>query len=473
MAKIKFGTDGWRAVIAQDFTVEQLKKIAEATAIWMQAKGLNKVVIGYDTRFGGKLFAETAARVLAAYQIKINMTKSFVTTPMVSLGVLKTKSDLGIMITAGHNASAFNGYKIRSADGSPITPTDIIALEALIPRQSNLALPDMHTIFAEGLLNYFDLEQLYMEHIRTHINLDAIRSARIKIAYDAMFGAGMKLIQRLLPDALFLHCEENPAIPGRIPDPIPANLGELAMLVTNTPEIDCGLATSSDASRLGMYDSDGNFIDANHLLLLLLSYLKVHKKLTGQVVTSCATTHKMQTLAKHYGLDHEVTKVGFQHIIKNTAMEKIVIAGEESGGIATAGHIPDRDGIWAGLLMLEFMAITGKSLKTLVAEVYDKAGMFCGKRKDIKISKSQMQTILQHYAAHSPSTIGHYTVRKIDKLDGYKFFFNDETWVMLRPSRTEAILRIYAQARTQEEAKRILDTMVKTISGIGRSVQHA
>ncbi len=473
MAKIKFGTDGWRAVIAQGFTVEHLKRIAEATAIWMQARSLNKAVIGYDTRFGGKMFAETVARVLAAYKIKINMTKSFATTPMVSLGVLKTKSDLGIMITAGHNAAAFNGYKIRSADGSPITPTDIIALEALIPRQSNLALPDMHTVFAEGLLNYFDLEQLYIEHIKTHIDLDAIRNAHIKIAYDAMFGAGMNVIERLLPDAVFLHCEENPAIPGRIPDPTPANLGELAMLVANTPEIDCGLATSSDANRLGMYDADGNFIDTNHLLLLLLSYLKVHKKLTGQVVSSFATSHKIQTLAKYYGLDYEITKIGFQHIISNTVMGKFLIGGEESGGIATAGHIPDRDGIWAGLLVLEFMAHSRKSLKELLAELHDKTGSFCCKRKDIKISEIRKQAILQYYEGYSPSTIGNYTVRKIEKLDGYKFIFNDETWVMLRASGTGAILRIYAQAQTKEEAKRILEVMTKTISELEPSVQHA
>jgi len=437
MAKIKFGTDGWRAVIAQDFTVEHLKRIAEATAIWMQASNLNKVVIGYDTRFGGKMFAETVARVLAAYNIRINMAKSFVTTPMVSLGVLKTKSDLGIMITAGHNAPTFNGYKIRSASGSPVSQTNIAAIEALIPQQSNLAL------------------------------------ANIKVAYDAMFGAGLKVVKQLLPNAVFLHCEENPAFPGRLPDPTPANLGELAMLVRNTPEIDCGLATNSDGNRLGMYDSDGNFIDSNHLLLLLLSYLKEHKKFTGKVVSSFDTTHKIRKLAKRYGLYYEVTKVGFQHISTVAAIEKILIAGDSSGGITTIHHIPDRDGIWVGLLVLEFMALTGKSLKALLAALYDTTGCFHCNKKDIKVSESRKQTILQHYKAALPSMIGNYPVKKVETIDGYKFIFNEEEWVMLRASETASVLRIYAQAKTREQAKQLLETMTKVISGIGHSVLQA
>jgi len=432
MTKIKFGTDGWRAIIAQEYTVDNVKRVAEGTAKWMIENEFSKVVIGHDCRFAGKLFAETTARVMGAYGIKVNLAKGFVSTPMVSLGVVKTSSHLGVVITASHNPPSYNGFKLKSHYGGPTIPKDITAVEDLVPEHCTLDLPSLDAMFDQGLLNYIDLEGIYLDHVKEHFDLGAIKQANIKLAYDAMYGAGQRAVARLLPDAVLLHCDDDPSFKGQAPEPIHRNLTELSNLIKNDSSIDLGLANDGDADRIGMYDSNGDFVDSHHLLLLLLMYMFEHKKETGKVVITFSVTDKMRKLAESFGLEVEITKIGFKYIAEIMTKEDVLVGGEESGGLAVKGHIPERDGIWMGLLILEFMAKTGKSLQELIKEVYDRVGSFNCDRDDLRLKEEQK---------------------------------SDDEWVMIRPSGTEPVLRVYAQAPNAAGVRKILDAAKETVLG--------
>ena len=457
MNKIKFGTDGWRAIIAKDYTVENVRRVSEATADWILKNGGNSAVIGYDCRFAGKMFAETTAGVLASKGIKSILSDRFASTPMVSLATLKTNSTLGVVITASHNPPDYNGYKLKSSLGGPMIPAQIAEVEALIPDTASTPVMSVEQAQAEGLLEYMDLEQMYIDHVEANFDMDLIRNAGIKLAYDAMYGAGQSAVKRLLPDSVFLHCEVNPSFNGQAPEPIHRNLTELSNTIKNDPSIHAGLANDGDADRIGMYDENGNFVDSHRLLLLLLKYKKEYKKEDGKVVVTFSVTDKMKTLAEHYDLDFEVTKIGFKYIAEIMTHTDLLVGGEESGGLAVKGHIPERDGIWMGLLILEFMAKTGKSLTELLEEIYAIVGPFEYDRDDLHLAESKKQEIIEKCKAGSITSIGSYPIIGTQDIDGYRFILDEGKWVMIRPSGTEPVLRVYAQGSTHEEVRRILD----------------
>ncbi len=457
MTKIKFGTDGWRAIIAQEYTVDNVKRVAEGTALWMKTQGFKKVVIGHDCRFAGKLFAETTTKIMGLHGIKVHLAQGFVSTPMVSLGVVKTKSDLGIVITASHNPPSYNGFKLKSSYGGPSIPKDIAAVEALIPdTHTSESLPSLDNMFDEGLLNYIDLEGMYISHVQENFDLDAIRNSHINLVYDAMYGAGQNVIKKLFPQATLLHCDDNPSFRGQAPEPIHKNLKELSETLANNSTLNLGLANDGDADRIGMYDENGNFVDSHHLLLLLLLYMKKYKEMDGKVIITFSVTDKMKKLAEHFDLDIEVTKIGFKYIAEIMIEEDVLVGGEESGGLATKGHIPERDGIWMGLLIMEFMAKTKKSITELIQEVYDIVGPLAFDRDDLHIDNDKKWAIMDHCKAGTYKAMGEYKVQKVENIDGYKFYFSDDEWVMIRPSGTEPVLRVYAQAPNMERVKALL-----------------
>ncbi len=463
MSQIKFGTDGWRAIIALDYTVDNVKRVAEGTALWVKKNGGKQVVIGHDCRFGGKLFAETSAQVFGAHSIKVIMSHGFVSTPMVSLGVVKTGSDQGVVITASHNPPSYNGFKLKSHLGGPTSPDQIAEVEAMVPASTHLLLPSLEEMQSKGLLEYVDLEQMYLDHVATNFDLDAIKKAGFKIAYDAMFGAGQNAMRRLFPHAILLHCDDNPGFHGQAPEPIHRNLQELSDLIKNNPNVALGIANDGDADRIGMYDEDGNFVDSHHILLLLLLYMFKYKKQTGKVVITFSVTDKMKKLAALFGLDIEVTKIGFKYIAEIMAKEDVIVGGEESGGLAVKGHIPERDGIWIGLMILEFMAKTGKSVKQLIQEVYDLVGAFNCDRDDLHIEEAKKQAVITKCKENPYTAFGDYTVESLETIDGFKFNLGNDRWVMLRASGTEPVLRVYAQAKTAQEVRTILDAAQVTI----------
>ena len=466
MQDIKFGTDGWRAIIGKDFTCHNVSRVSLGVAEWLNNKYQNaSVVIGYDCRFGSKMFAEVVAKTLSIRQIKVYISNDFVSTPMVSLGVLKHKANLGIVITASHNPASYNGYKLKGDFGGPLLPDDIGAIEELIPQNNtiDLDLVKFSELVDSKDIIYTDLEQFYCKHVESNFDLDLINKSSLKFAYDAMFGAGRNVVKFLLPKIHTIHCDENPGFLGIPPEPIHRNLKEFSALIQSLNNIDCGFATDGDADRIGLYDNTGNFVDSHHIILLLIHYLVKYKGLQGKIVTAFSCSVKVNKLCQYYGLEHETVKIGFKHIAGKMISEDVLLGGEESGGIAISTHIPERDGVWMGLILFEFMAKSKKSLNDLIQEVYDIVGTFAFERIDLHIDNSTKQQIISNCQSNKYNSFGRYKVKRVENIDGFKFFFNDDTWLMIRPSGTEPVLRTYAEAETQKKALQILNAAKKTI----------
>lgn len=468
MSAIKFGTDGWRAIIAKDFTVENVVRVTEGTAAWLLEQEKDpSVVIGFDTRFGGSLFAETAAKIFCASGIKVYLSKNFVSTPMVSLGTVTFKANLGIVITASHNPPSYNGFKIKGSFGGPLQPEKIEEIEKRIPKDAKIDPDTLNTeeFRKKKLLEIVDLETLYCEHVEKNFDLEAIRRSGLRLGYDAMYGAGQNVISRLLPNTALLHCEHNPSFNGQAPEPIHRNLLEFSDLISKSGTIDCGLATDGDADRIGLYDSDGNFIDSNHIILLLIKYLYEQKKFKGKVVTSFSVSPKVKKMCDHFGLEHQVTRIGFKYIASVMVEEDVLLGGEESGGIAIKGHIPERDGIWIGLTIWEYMAKSGKSLKELIKDAYSIVGPFVFERSDLHLEEELKNEIVENCRNNKYTNFGDYKIQRIETTDGYKFFFADDEWLMIRASGTEPVLRNYAESGSLKRTASILraaaDTLLK------------
>jgi phosphomannomutase len=465
MTKIKFGTDGWRAIIAKEYTTDNVARVSIAVADWLTENNESpSVVIGHDCRFGGEIFAETTAKVLALKGVLVKLAKGFVSTPMVSLGVVNEKASLGVVITASHNPPSYNGYKLKGDFGGPLLPDDITAVENRIPDSNSvdynaISIDDLVT---DGKVIYVDLEDTYCKHAENNFDLEAINNSDLNFAYDAMFGAGMNAVKRLLPNATLLHCDDNPGFLGTAPEPIHRNLQEFSDLIRDN-NLDCGLATDGDADRIGLYNSKGNFVDSHHIILLLIHYMVKYKGMTGKVVTAFSCSVKVEQMCKHYGLEQETVQIGFKHISGKMITEDVLLGGEESGGIATTGHIPERDGIWMGLILFEFMAKSGKSLENLITEVYAIVGPFAFERIDLHIDNDTKLRIIEDCKAGKFMQFGKYKVERIETTDGFKFFFDADTWLMIRPSGTEPVLRTYAEASTQEKVFDILADCKATI----------
>ncbi|MBX2960648.1 MAG: phosphoglucomutase/phosphomannomutase family protein [Flavobacteriales bacterium] len=461
MSNIKFGTDGWRAIIAKDYTVDNVARVAIATATWL-VHNFKKpsVVIGHDCRFAGELFAETTAKVLANAGVKVYLAKGFVSTPMVSLGTLKLKASLGVVITASHNPPSYNGFKLKGSFGGPLLPKQIQEVEDLIPDSNtiNLEILDLAKLMDKGMVEYVDLETMYVNHVEANFDMEAIRNSKLNFAFDAMYGAGQNVMRRLLPEIDFLHCDYNPGFEGTAPEPIHRNLMEFSeMIKLSEGQINCGLAVDGDADRIGLYNSSGEFVDSHHIILLLIKYLVEEKKLKGKVVNAFSVTPKVKKMCDHYGLDYQVTQIGFKHIAGVMVKEDVLLGGEESGGIAVKGHIPERDGIWMGMIIWEYMVKSGKTLEQLIDDVYKIVGEFKFERIDLHLTEADKQRIMKKCATNSYSKFGDLQVRKVEDIDGYKFFFDNDEWVMIRPSGTEPVLRTYAEASTTEAAFKVLE----------------
>lgn len=467
MSKIKFGTDGWRAIIAKDYTVDNVARVALGTAAWLEKNFDNpSVVIGHDCRFAGELFAETAAKILASNGVQVHLAKGFVSTPMVSLGTLNQKASLGVVITASHNPPSYNGFKLKGHFGGPLLPEQVQEVEDLIPDNNGVDLEaiKMADLIDSGKVKHIDLEQQYIDHVEANFDMDSIRNSKMNFAFDAMYGAGQNVMRRLLPDITFLHCDENPGFEGQAPEPIHRNLTEFSELLRiSEGDLDCGLAVDGDADRIGLYNSEGEFIDSHHIILLLINYLVKEKKMTGKVVNAFSVSPKIKKLCDAFDLEYLVTKIGFKYIAGHMVSEDVLVGGEESGGIAIKGHIPERDGIWMGLVIWEYMVKSGKSLDDLIQEVYKVVGAFKFERIDLHLEEATKKKIMAHCATDDYKSFGKYKVKRVETVDGFKFYFDNDEWVMIRPSGTEPVLRTYAESETTEGAFAILKAVHETI----------
>ncbi len=464
--KIKFGTDGWRAIIAEEFTTENVARVSYATAKWLKANYDHpRVVIGHDCRFAGALFVDVATKIFLSEGIHVRMAKGFVSTPMISLAAFQYKCEIGVIITASHNPPSYNGFKLKAYFGGPLSPEHVQEVEDIIP---DVCPVDYNAIsidgaIAAGQLEIVDIETRYVDHVKANFDLDSISNSGMNLVYDAMYGAGQNVIKRILPNTQLLHCENNPSFYGQAPEPIAKNLQELESYIKTKGDIYCALATDGDADRIGLYNGKGEFVDSHHIILLLIHYMVKYKQMTGKVVIAFSVSPRIEKLCQHYGLEIQTTKIGFKEIATIMVEDDVLLGGEESGGIAVKGHIPERDGIWMGLIIWEFMAKSGKTLDELIAEVYDIVGPFKFERNDLHITEELKQRIIANCKADNYKSFGPYNVREVKTIDGFKYFFDDERWVMIRPSGTEPVLRTYAEAPTLEEVRVILKATEDTI----------
>ncbi len=459
--KIKFGTDGWRAIIGVDFTSANLKMVTDATLSYLLKNNPKPIVLlGYDCRFNGKLFAQMTAARLAQNGAKVLLTPGFVSTPMVSLATVQRRADMGIILTASHNPPEYSGFKLKGPYGGPAYPSVIAEVEAGIGKPNDFADGNFDFLASSGKIEYYDAEALYINHLKSSFSIEAISESNINIAYDAMYGAGRKVFAKVFPEAKLFHCEDNPGFNGRAPEPIDKNLPELRDYCKNN-NIPFGLATDGDADRIGLYDDRGVFIDSHHIILLVANYLLQKKKMKGKIVCTFSCTDKIAKFAKIHGLPFEVTKIGFKYIAEIMASETVLVGGEESGGIAVAGHIPERDGIYIGMLVLEMMAKSGKKISELISDIYDEVGPFAVERNDLHLSEADKARIVSECPSYQK--FGSYSVESIESLDGFKYRFGEGKWVMIRPSGTEPVLRVYAEAENSETAKDILTQTINTI----------
>ena len=455
--QIKFGTDGWRAVIGDGFTFVNLARVTEAVSIWLKSESPNpSVMLGYDCRFNAMQFAQKAAARLAENGIRVFFSPSFVSTPMVSLATAQRQCTAGLILTASHNPPEYLGLKVKASFGGPAHPATIARIESLIPESP----PPAQQTFEEGLeqqlIEYYDMEALYVNHLRQRFDLNLVVQSGLRLGFDAMFGAGQRVFRMLFPTAHLLHCVHNPGFEGRSPEPIESNLLEFRDLILNE-RLDWGLATDGDADRIGLFDGRGNFVDSHHILLLLIHYLYHYKGLRGKVVTTFSTTSRIPYLCQLYNLPHEVTPIGFKYIGEIMSRETVMVGGEESGGIAVMGHVPERDGIYIGLLVLEMMATLGRSLLELIEDIHQIVGSFSMQRADIKLTESEKQRVIESCRNDSPAAIGEHRVSRTETLDGFKYHLADGEWVMLRASGTEPVLRIYSEAKAEARARQLIE----------------
>ena len=459
--RIKFGTDGWRGVIARDFTFDNLSLVAQATMDYLNREGLGYkgLVIGHDRRFLSRDFARRVAEVAAGNGIKVLLTDDYAPTPAVSWAVREKGAGAGVMITASHNPPEYNGFKLKESFGGSARPATTQVLEEIVAFNSSNDRRVVSCTFAEaerkGLIESFDPCEGYFRQIGRYVDLDLIRRSGITAVVDPMFGAGSGFIPRLLDNVDEIHNDGNPSFGGRPPEPIGEHLGALSGLL-KSGKYRVGLALDGDADRIGAIDENGDFFSSHCIFTVVLRHLIEHKKLTGGVVKTVSTTRMVDLLARKYDLPLFETPIGFKHICELMLSEDILMGGEESGGLGVKGHIPERDGILLGLLLLEAVAVNGKGLRQLLEETMDEIGHFFYRRIDRRIEDDDKERLITRLKVQPPAEIDGRRVAATNFSDGFKFIFENADWLLIRPSGTEPVLRLYSEAGTPEQVDRLL-----------------
>ena len=468
MREITFGTDGWRAVIAEDYTFDNLTRVARATAAWVQQQdaGDGSVVIGYDTRFQGAAFAKHVACVFASAGVRVALASGFATTPAVSWATADRGATAGIVITASHNPPQYNGFKIKSHVGGPATPAMIAEVEAELPNtKGRFKVKAFGDLCDEALIETFDLQAAYTGLLSEKIDVEAIKEAGTRVAYDAMYGAGQGVVTELLgkPRVVELGHELNPGMHGQAPEPIERNLDALLEAV---PAGHCavGLATDGDADRIGLVDEEGAFVDSHKILALLVKYHHEEKGLRGDIVKTFSTTDMLDRMGEAYGLTVHTTPIGFKYVGPMMVEGDVLVGGEESGGMAVKGHLPERDGLFIGLTVVEMMVKRERTLSGLVRELMDEFGPHYQSRTDLHTTEARKQAVLAQLSGDGLPTVDGKPVTATETIDGFKFRV-DGGWLMFRASGTEPVLRVYSEAASQDAADALVAWGVGFVEG--------
>jgi len=464
---IRFGTDGWRAVISDTFTFENLRIVAQAVADYVKRQSDDErpeVVVGFDTRFLSDRYAIEVARVMAANGIVAHLTRADAPTPAVSYAVTDLQAVAGIMITASHNPPRYNGLKLKASFGGSALPEQAHQVEALLERNQleargpNLMAYDQ--ALELGLIRRFDPAWAYYQHLATLVDMDKVSDGELRVVSDAMYGSGRgafrDLLSRTRCHLYEIRGEMNPGFGGIHPEPMAHYLQALVAAI-QTHHADVGLATDGDADRIGAVDAQGKFVDPHHIFALVLRYLVEKRGWTGAVVRSVSTTRMVDRLASRYGLPLYETPVGFNHIADYMLSEDVLMGGEESGGISVKGHIPEGDGILMGMLLLEVMADAKVPLHALIEDIQREVGPTCYARRDIPLMRPvAKREMVQRLTEQAPAELAGEQVVDVSAMDGVKYLLADDAWLLIRPSGTEPVLRVYAEGRSAEELKALL-----------------
>lgn len=462
MPQIHFGTDGWRGVIAEEFTFANVRLVARAVAGHFLRAGPHPVrlIVGHDTRFLSREFAEAAARTLAAAGVEPTLTSGFAPTPAISYTVRAQGAAGGVVITASHNPPCYNGFKVKTAAGGSAPEEVTAAVEAEIRALQASGLPPEPGPTAPVPL--VDPAPAYFDALKRFLTVEAFRGTRLQVVVDPMYGAGQGCLVALLGQlgiqAEEIHGEPNPGFGGLQPEPIPPHLDALMARVRQRAGASrVGLALDGDADRAGAVDEAGRFVNAHQIFALLLHHLVHDRGSRGTVVKTFSTTDMIDKLARAAGIECRVTPIGFKHIAPLMLDGSVLMGGEESGGIGYRGHIPERDGLLTCLLLLELMAVRGRGLGELVRDLQHEVGPHHYHRLDLEVpSIPHGRQRLEQLRAHPPAAPPGMPLTALEELDGLKLRFADGSWLLLRPSGTEPIFRVYAEAPDEDRLTTLL-----------------
>jgi phosphoglucomutase len=463
-AKIKFGTSGWRAIIADEFTFSNVRLTAEAIGRYARTQNPSPtILVGYDTRFASEDFGREAARVLTSQGIRVSLCSRAVPTPAVALTIMKQKLDGAINITASHNPGEYSGIKFSGSDGAPALPNVTGAIESEIESLQKSGWEFDTGSANESLITMVDIGPAYLADLATKVDFAKIRTANIGIGYDALHGSGAGYLDRVLADngisAMVLHVDRDVYFGGLHPEPAEEQMAGLKRVMLKN-NLRIGLATDGDADRFGVMDEDGDFIMPNELIAMLIDYLVESRKWTGGVARSVATTHLIDRVAKLHGMELLETPVGFKYIGEYIKEGRIILGGEESAGLSIRGHVPEKDGILACLLITEMVASRGKSLKNQLKDLFSRVGAVYNRRLNIKLDPAITARVKAKIASDVSEFHGRRVVRQ-NRTDGLKLLFEDaqgnESWVLMRPSGTEPVVRFYAESTTEADLEKLLE----------------
>ena len=461
MTKIQFGTDGWRAVIAEDFTFANVQRVAQANAdFWMaNGKGGGLVIVAYDRRFHSDQFGITVAEVMAGNGYVVILCKEPTPTPAASYAVKKLGAVGGVMITASHNPASFNGYKIKADYGGSAQPEDCKAIEALLDKNPISSVP-LATGIEAGSIKIADLTTPYLAALKKQVNFKLIAKSPIKFAHEAMFGVGAGCFDRLLAGTRVkvttLDGEHNPSFRGIAPEPVPKNYIYSSPWLKQHPQGIC-VVTDGDADRVGGMDGKGNPLSTHQIICLLLNHFVHFRHAKGRVIKALTTTSMVDKICADLGLELVETGVGFKYICAEMLKGNVLLGFEESGGIAYPSHLPERDGILSGLMLLEVLAVRKKPLNFLLGELEKKYGPHRYSRLDTHFPLEKRPLLMEYCKQNPPAKLLKSKLKEVKSFDGVKFIAEDGAWLMLRGSGTEPILRIYAEAASDAGAKKLID----------------
>jgi phosphoglucomutase len=469
---IKFGTSGWRALVADEFTVRNIRVVCQGIAQYLRQQKIAQqgILIGHDARFLGEHFARVVAETMAAQGIPCLLCDRDTPTPAISHQVLSRKLAGGINVSAGSSPAEYNGIKFTPAWGGPALPETTKAIELRI-------LPLLHGEFikwipweraqADGMVRYVNPQPDYLRALEQHVDRDRLRNGRIRVVFDPLFGTSRNYLDEFLRQSgaklAVLHHWRDPYFGGLRPEPTDETLADLKETV-RTQGAHLGLATDGDGDRFGIVDADGTFLQPNLVLALLLDYLLKSRHWTGAVARSVATTHLIDAVAAHHGLVVHETPVGFKFIGELMAKGEVVFGAEESAGLTIKDHVPEKDGILAGALVAEMVAFSGKTLKELLADLFQQVGALYTRRTDLPMTEP-LQEQLKQIMDHPPTTFAGTEVRQVNKIDGCKLILPNDEWFLVRPSGTDPLVRCYGEAKTPDRLESLMQA--------GRELLHA